>query len=117
MISLTNDSNCKQNSIETLVAINNIPNLDKEVENLMFQEYYDEQLEMYQEYQKLKESSQTESCMMFEVKFPTREDFERCSHMLGSCHWWWSAKKRLLKEKYGIDWLTPSECNPNVRFD
>lgn len=30
---------------------------------------------------------------------------------------YWGTKKRLLKEEYGIDWLTPAEYNPGVRFD
>ena len=36
---------------------------------------------------------------------------------LGYCHFVWRYKKRILKEKYGIDWLTPAERNPNIRFD
>jgi hypothetical protein len=30
---------------------------------------------------------------------------------------YWSAKKNLLKQKYGIDWRSPGELNPQVRFD
>lgn len=36
---------------------------------------------------------------------------------LGFCHLYWSTKKRILKEEYGIDWLTPAECNPGVIYD
>ncbi len=36
---------------------------------------------------------------------------------LGFCHLFWSTKKRILKEKYGVDWKTPAEMNPDVRFD
>lgn len=36
---------------------------------------------------------------------------------LGSCHIYWSKKKRILKEKYGIDWNSPSELNPHICFD
>lgn len=36
---------------------------------------------------------------------------------LGFCHIYWSYKKDFLKEDYGIDWLSPSECNPHVLFD
>ena len=36
---------------------------------------------------------------------------------LGYCFMYWSAKKRILKEKYGIDWKTPCELNPDVLFD
>jgi len=35
----------------------------------------------------------------------------------GSVHIYWSAKKRLLKQKYGIDWRSPGELNPHVIFD
>ena len=29
----------------------------------------------------------------------------------------YQVKKRILKEKYGIDWRTPVELNPNIAFD
>ena len=32
------------------------------------------------------------------------------------CFRYWDCKKRILKEKYGLEWRTPAECNPNVRF-
>jgi hypothetical protein len=35
----------------------------------------------------------------------------------GFCHVRWSAKQRLLKERYGIDWRSPAEMNPQVIFD
>ena len=36
---------------------------------------------------------------------------------MGFCHQYWAFKKRILKEKFDIDWKTPQELNPNVRFD
>lgn len=36
---------------------------------------------------------------------------------LGSCHWLWAMKKRILKEKYGITWYAPSEVNPDCIYD
>lgn len=36
---------------------------------------------------------------------------------LGWCHGFWATKKRLLKDRYGIDWRTPAEMNPTVAFD
>ena len=36
---------------------------------------------------------------------------------LGCCHTIWALQKRILKEKYGITWYTPSELNPDVKFD
>jgi hypothetical protein len=38
-------------------------------------------------------------------------------HGLGWCHLFWSVKKRILKEKYGIDWKSPEELNPHILFD
>lgn len=35
----------------------------------------------------------------------------------GSCHVIWNEQKRILKEKYNIDWKSPRELNPNARFD
>lgn len=36
---------------------------------------------------------------------------------LGSCHWLWAMKKRILKEKYGIIWYAPSEVYPDDCYD
>lgn len=36
---------------------------------------------------------------------------------MGFCHVRWGAKKRLLKERHGIDWRSPAELNPHVIFD
>ena len=36
---------------------------------------------------------------------------------LGSCHFYWANKKRILKEKYGIDWQSPAELNSHICFD
>lgn len=36
---------------------------------------------------------------------------------LGSCHWLWAMKKRILKEKYGITWYAPSEVYPDDCYD
>lgn len=35
----------------------------------------------------------------------------------GACHAIWHHQKRLLMEKYGIEWFTPAELNPGVDFD
>ena len=36
---------------------------------------------------------------------------------MGFCHIYWYEKKRILKEKYGIEWKSPALMNPRVRFD
>jgi len=37
--------------------------------------------------------------------------------MMGICHNLWGEQKRILKEKYNIDWKTPAEMNPDTEFD
>lgn len=49
-----------------------------------------------------------------------KEAIEICKDQkgrLGYCHIFWNTKKRILKEKYNIDWKTPSETNPGIIFD
>lgn len=36
---------------------------------------------------------------------------------MGFVHIRWEVKKRILKQKYNIDWLSPAEMNPQVLFD
>jgi hypothetical protein len=36
---------------------------------------------------------------------------------MGACFLLWKAKKAILKEDYGIDWKSPAELNPGVKFD
>ena len=45
------------------------------------------------------------------------EIFKNKPRMLGFCHVYWGTKKRILKEKYGIDWKSPQELNPGVIYD
>lgn len=35
----------------------------------------------------------------------------------GCCHLIWQEKKKILKEEAGIEWRTPAELNPNMKFD
>lgn len=35
----------------------------------------------------------------------------------GYCHVFWTTKKQILKEEYGIDWKSPAEMNMNITFD
>jgi len=35
----------------------------------------------------------------------------------GFCYEYWSVKKRILKENYGIRWESPGVLNPDVHFD
>ena len=52
-----------------------------------------------------------------EVDNRVEEILKDVQKMSGYCHMFWETKKRLLKEEYGIDWLTPAECNPDIMFD
>lgn len=37
--------------------------------------------------------------------------------VFGSCNTRWEIEKRLLKERYDIDWKTPAEKNPFIKYD
>lgn len=39
------------------------------------------------------------------------------NRLMGSCHMAWAIKKRILKERYGIEWHSVSDLNPNCTFD
>jgi DNA repair exonuclease SbcCD ATPase subunit len=39
------------------------------------------------------------------------------NYQMGHCHAVWGEKKRILKEKYNIDWYSPAELNPFVIID
>jgi len=36
---------------------------------------------------------------------------------MGFCHLFWMVKTDILKNKYGIEWKSPSVMNPDVMFD
>ena len=36
---------------------------------------------------------------------------------MGFVHVFWDTKKRVLKQKYKIDWKSPAEMNPHIMFD
>lgn len=51
-------------------------------------------------------------------KYPDHpERAARLFIQLGSCHWLWAMKKRILKEKYGITWYAPPEVNTDCIYD
>lgn len=45
------------------------------------------------------------------------KDGKPSKRVMGSCYIKWSIKKRLMKEKYDIDWKTPAEEHPDITFD
>ena len=42
---------------------------------------------------------------------------QRHSPRLGFCQVVWQVQKKILKEKYGIDWKSPQQMNPHKRYD
>jgi len=44
------------------------------------------------------------------------KEFPQNQYRMGLCHRIWYRKKELLKE-HGIEWKSPSEMNPDTRFD
>jgi hypothetical protein len=47
----------------------------------------------------------------------TEQELADCPRVMGFCHRYWGTKKRILKEKYGVEWKTPAELNLNIIFD
>nr|MDO8112043.1 hypothetical protein [Candidatus Sigynarchaeota archaeon] len=35
----------------------------------------------------------------------------------GYCHVFWGVKQQVLREKYKIEWKSPSDLNPDTRYD
>lgn len=36
---------------------------------------------------------------------------------MGYCHKYWWTKKKILREKFGMEWKSPVDLNPEVDFD
>lgn len=53
----------------------------------------------------------------YDVEDYLDERFANVHRQMGFCFMYWSAKREYLKEHYNIDWHTPSQMNPGVRFD
>jgi hypothetical protein len=46
-----------------------------------------------------------------------KEELKGEPQELGFIHRYWSVKRRILKDKHGIDWRTPAEMNPNLAIE
>lgn len=57
--------------------------------------------------------------LLKKVDIETKEALKNkgIKNTLGYIHIFESYKKKLLKEKYGIEWKTTQEMNPNIRID
>jgi len=38
-------------------------------------------------------------------------------YAFGSCHAMWKIQKKLMKEKFNVDWKSPQDKNPFAHFD
>lgn len=53
----------------------------------------------------------------YDVEKRLDERFANAPRHMGFCFRYWSAKRELLEEEYGIEWKSPSQMNPGVMFD
>ena len=53
----------------------------------------------------------------YDVEDYLNERFANAPRHIGLCFKIWSAKREYLKDNYGIDWHSPAQMNPRVRFD
>lgn len=68
-------------------------------------------IEKSQKYRKVIKEVEKEAEKIIEERFPGLKN------QLGYCYSFWDEKKRILKEKHGIDWKTPAELNLSTLFD
>ena len=78
---------------------------------------YDEKIARYVKYLSKRSNRIKEAKRLLEMYPNEPEHAARLFIQLGSCHWIWAEKKRILKEKYGIIWYAPSEVNPDCIYD
>ena len=82
--------------------------------------FYDNELEVPTEYDKYirKKPNRIKEAKRLLELYPNESERAASLYIqLGSCHYIWGMKKRILKEKYGIIWYAPSEINPNCIYD
>ena len=53
----------------------------------------------------------------YDVEKRLDERFANAPRQMGFCFLYWNAKREILKNEYGIDWKSPSQMNPRVKFD
>lgn len=91
---------------KTTYKIGNKPSSSKPIADAKYEEYLRERSNRIKEAKRLLELYPNEP--------------ERAANLymkLGSCHYLWGMKKRILKEKYGITWYAISEIYPDTCFD
>ena len=107
-----------KNSEEILNKIKEIPDLDREITKQVVRQDIEE-AKHSEGYKKMLESS-----VGVDIDFNDEgilnklvESYMQAPPYMGYCNNYWSAKKEILKEKYNIDWYTPTEENPDVIYD
>ena len=78
---------------------------------------YDDRIARYVKYLSKRSNRIKEAKRLLEMYPNEPEHAARLFIQLGSCHWIWAEKKRILKEKYGIIWYAPFEVNPDCIYD
>ena len=53
----------------------------------------------------------------YDVEEYLKERFANVHRHMGFCFKYWSAKREYLKENYDIEWHSPAQMNPRVKFD
>ena len=74
---------------------------DKFEEVFAYGEWYDE-IEDTEEYERIKD----------ELNALLEKEFPRNNYHMGMCYSFWSRKKQILRERYGIEWKSPKDLNP-----
>ena len=107
-----------KNSEEVLKKIDEITNLQREVTEQVVKRELEEAKEYGSLENFLKSIVGEENFKNEEITKKKLIDYymENIPYM-GYCHKFWDVKKNLLKNKYQIDWYTPSEENPDIIYD
>ena len=121
-----------KNSQEVLIKIASIPNLDKEVHEEFIRQRYEQNANfVVQSILKSKYGIDCERPVDGDVsdeniqklvdEISNEEKMQATKALVaggrGNCRALWGVKKSILKQKYGIDWITPDEGNMHIQFD
>lgn len=111
-----------EKEVYTQFAIDGITRLEYDMANGGEDEesVYDDEFDAPTEYDIYlrKKTNRIKEAKKLLEKYPDHpERAARLFIQLGSCHWIWAMKKRILKEKYGITWYAPPEVNTDCIYD
>ena len=111
-----------EKEVFTQFAIDGITRLEYDMANGGEDEesVYDDEFDAPTEYDIYlrKKSNRIKEAKKLLEKYPDHpERAARLFIQLGSCHWIWAMKKRILKEKYGIIWYASSEVYTDCIYD